>query len=110
LSLPKIRSLWQNVRARAESARPSLNATLSHTAVSAFENGVLTLGVPHRTNAELLRRDLPTLRSALDGVLGRSLEIRIAVENGRSAAPPASEAVGDEPADLVRYAIEKLPS
>jgi DNA polymerase-3 subunit gamma/tau len=109
LSLHKIRSLWQNVRARAESAKRPLKSPLSQTTVHALDGDVLTLAVPHRTSAELLRANLPTLRSALDAVLGRPLEIRIVVENGRLAQVDSETDSDDAPPDLVRYAIETLP-
>jgi hypothetical protein len=110
LSLHKIRSLWRNVRARAESARRTLSAPLSRTTIAAFDGDVLTLSVLDRTNADVLKGSLATLRTALDGVLGRSLEIRIIVDNGRAPLSPAApNGADDETADLVRYAIDTLP-
>ena len=109
LSLHKIRALWPNVRSRAESAKPSLNGALSQTNVAALTADALMLHAPNRTSADILRSNLPALRAALAGVLGRPLEIRINVENGRSGAAPSPAPPDDEPGDLVRYAIERLP-
>jgi DNA polymerase-3 subunit gamma/tau len=108
LSLQKIAALWQNVSTRAASQKSSLRATLTQTRVSALDGDLLTLTVPDRVRAELLRADLAAVRSAINGVLGRPLEIRIVVENGRvtAAAPGAPDT---EPIDLVRYANERLP-
>lgn len=108
LSLQKIRSLWQNVRARAESAKVTLKSALAQTSVHAFDGETVTLAVSHRTNAEILKANMGAVRAAFDGVFGRSLDIRIIVENGRSS-PPAAEQSADEQPDLVRYAIETLP-
>jgi len=107
LSLQKIRSLWQNVRARAASKKVTLSAALAETNVSALQGDVLTLSVPDRTRAEMLKTNLATLASALDGVLGRPLKILIQVENGRTPAA-AADAV-DDSVDLMRYAIDTLP-
>jgi DNA polymerase-3 subunit gamma/tau len=106
LSLHKIRSLWQNVRTRVSAAKVSLSAPLSQATVHALEGDVLTLRVTDKTSAEILKKDIGTLRSALDALLGRPLEIRISVDNGR---PPAADSLQDRESDLMRYAIDRLP-
>jgi hypothetical protein len=50
---------------------------------------------------------MATLRAALDGLLGRPLEVRISVEGGRTGSPPAEPDERDT--DLMRYAIDRLP-
>jgi DNA polymerase-3 subunit gamma/tau len=107
LSLNKVRSLWQNVRTRVEATKMTLRAPLSQTTVHALDGDVLTLRVADRTSAEILKTNTPTLRAALDALLGRSLEIRITVDNGRAA--PAAELVDEHEPDLMRYAIDRLP-
>jgi hypothetical protein len=86
----------------------ALRAQLAHTTVHGYDGNAVTLAVPDRTNADILKANIGALRAAFDGVLGRSLEIRVIVENGRSTSPPA-EQPDDEQPDLVRYAIETLP-
>jgi DNA polymerase-3 subunit gamma/tau len=108
LSLHKIRSLWQNVRTRVAGAKVTLGAPLSQTTVHALDGDVLTLRVPDRTSAELLKTNIATLRAALDALLGRPLDIRISVE-GRPPTVPAAELDGDREPDLMRYAIDRLP-
>jgi hypothetical protein len=109
LSLQKIGALWQNVSTRVASQKGSLKATLTHTRVTALDGDTLTLTVPDKVRGELLKADLAVVRSAINGVLGHPLEIRIVVENGR-AAPAVGAAQPDaEPIDLVRYANERLP-
>jgi DNA polymerase-3 subunit gamma/tau len=107
LSLGKIRSLWQNVRTRVEATKMTLRAPLSQTTVHALDGNILTLRVADRTSAEILKSNIPTLRAALDALLGRSLEIRITVENGRTA--PVAELADEHETDLMRYAIDRLP-
>jgi DNA polymerase-3 subunit gamma/tau len=109
LSLHKIRSLWQNVRTRVAGTKVTLGAPLSQTTVHALDGDVLTLRVPDRTSAEILKTNIATLRAALDALLGRSLDIRISVEGARPAAVPAAELDGDREPDLMRYAIDRLP-
>ncbi|MGD0475650.1 MAG: DNA polymerase III subunit gamma/tau [Candidatus Velthaea sp.] len=107
LSLHKIRSLWQNVSTRVAGTKVTLRAPLSQTTVHALDGDVLTLRVADRTSAELLKANMATLRAALDGLLGRPLEVRISVEGGRTGSPPAEPDERDT--DLMRYAIDRLP-
>ena len=85
----------------------TLRAPLSQTTVHALDGDVLTLRVADRTSAEILKSNTPTLRAALDALLGRSLEIRITVDNGR--AVPAAELADEHEPDLMHYAIDRLP-
>jgi DNA polymerase-3 subunit gamma/tau len=109
LSLQKVRSLWNNVRTRAESEKVSLRAALSRATVASLEGDVLTLRVPDGAAAELLRGNLPTLRKAIDEVLGRSLTLAIGLESSARPSEPAPDHDGDDdPSGLMRYAFEKL--
>jgi DNA polymerase-3 subunit gamma/tau len=108
LSLHKIRSLWPNVRTRVAGVKVALSAPLSQTTVHALDGDVLTLRAADRTSAEILKTNIATLRAALDAVLGRSLEIRINVDNGRAEPPPA-QLDHERETDLMRYAIDRLP-
>jgi hypothetical protein len=103
-----VRSLWSNVRTRAESEKVSLRAVLSRATVAALEGDVLTLRVPDSGAAELLRGNLPTLRKAIDEVLGRSLTISIGVESARASDPAPDHEGDDDPSDLMRYALKKF--
>ncbi len=107
LTLQKVKSLWQSVRTRAEGRKPSLRTALSQTTVGTLDRTGVTLRVPDRNLADILKANLGALRNAIDDVLGRPLEVRIVIDNGRSAedAPEPH----DEPGDLVRYAIDTLP-
>jgi hypothetical protein len=110
-----VRSLWQNVRARAEGQKVPLRTALSQTSVAALDAAGLTLHVPDRTQAEILKTNMPTLLTAIAGAVGQRLAVRIVVDTGRGgelgrAGGPSAEApAADEPKDLVRYAIDTLP-
>jgi DNA polymerase-3 subunit gamma/tau len=116
LSLTKIRSLWQSIRMRAEGEKGSLRAGLSRATVASLDGDVLTLRVPDPPASEVLRRDAATVKKAIADVIGRNLELRIALGAG---APPAETGGGAPPSgiangggedsdDLMRYALEKL--
>jgi DNA polymerase III gamma/tau subunit len=109
LSLQKIGALWPNVSARVAGVKGSLKATLTQTRVTALDGDTLTLTVPDRLRHDLLRADVAAVRSAISGVLGRSLDIRIVIDNGRGAAAAAASESNGDAIDLVRYANERLP-
>jgi DNA polymerase-3 subunit gamma/tau len=109
LSLQKLRTLWQSVRTRAEEAKPSLNAGLGRATLDALEGDTVVLRIPIAPMVELVKRELPTLKKAIADVTGRTLEVRIV--SGASAPPPVEtngDADGEDPDDLMRYALEKL--
>jgi DNA polymerase-3 subunit gamma/tau len=109
LSLQKLRSLWQSIRLRAEAEKSSLRAGLSRATLAGFDNDVLSLHVPDPPAAEVIKRDLATVKKAIVETTGRSIEVRVAVGSG-GAAPAGSASSDDDehPDDLMRYALEKL--
>lgn len=109
LSLQKLRSLWQSIRLRAEAEKGSLRAGLSRATLAGFDNDVLSLHVPDPPAAEVIKRDLATVKKAIVETTGRSVEVRVAVGSG-GAAPAGSASSDDDehPDDLMRYALEKL--
>jgi DNA polymerase-3 subunit gamma/tau len=116
LSLQKLRTLWQNIRTRAESDKSSLRAALSRAHVAALDGATLTLRVPDPVNADILKRETATVKKAIADVTGRVLDVRVAL--GAAAPPPESSAggggtdvtnsAGETGDDLMRYALEKL--
>jgi DNA polymerase-3 subunit gamma/tau len=117
LSLQKLRTLWQNIRTRAESDKSSLRAALSRAHVAALDGATLTLRVPDPVNADILKRETATVKKAIADVTGRVLDVRVAL--GAAATPPESgtgaagtgvaNGEGERPGDdLMRYALEKL--
>ena len=109
LSLQKLRSLWQSIRLRAEAEKGSLRAGLSRATLAGFDNGVLSLHVPDPPAAEVIKRDLATVKKAIAETTGCSVEVRVAVGSGAALAPSSASSDDDEhPDDLMRYALEKL--
>jgi hypothetical protein len=79
---------------------------------------VITLRMPDPTGGETLKRSLDTLRKAVDGVIGRPVEVRVVV-GGAPPAPAAAGAASDpdagaevppteHPDDVARYAFDRL--
>ncbi|MFN2460929.1 MAG: DNA polymerase III subunit gamma/tau [Candidatus Velthaea sp.] len=108
LTLQKIRSLWQNVRTRAESEKPSIRAGMSRATVEAFDGKAVTLRAPDPPVANMLKTNVETIRRALDGIVGRRLEVHVVVDNGRAPEPQAAADEDEHPGDLMRYALKKL--
>jgi DNA polymerase-3 subunit gamma/tau len=109
LSLAKLRTLWQSIRLRAEGEKTSLRAALSRATVEGLADATLTLRVPDPVNADVLKRDVATVREAIAAVTGQSLQVRVVV--GAGEPPPengVAEEDGEDGDDLMRYALEKL--
>ena len=104
-----MRSLWQNVRARAESEKASIAAQLGRATIAGVEGDTIVLQMPDAINAEGLKRSLDVLRRAVEAVVGRPLELRVTVAAGAPPEPPpARDEPADDPEDLQRYALERL--
>jgi DNA polymerase-3 subunit gamma/tau len=110
LTPAKVRSLWSNVRARAESEKPSLAASLGRATIDAVTDDSITLRTPDQISGQTLKASLETLKHAVDAVLGRPIDLRVIV----GAAPAASESAPDaempeeHPDDVARYAFDRL--
>jgi DNA polymerase-3 subunit gamma/tau len=109
LSLQKLKSLWQSIRLRAEGEKPSLRAHLPRVMPISLQGTTLTLRVPDPPAADVLKRDLATVKKAIAEVTGHAIELRLAVG---AAVPPPETGVGaddgEDQDDLMRYALEKL--
>ena len=110
LTLAKVRSLWSNVRARAESEKPSIAASLGRVTVDAAGDDAIVLRMPDQLAAEGIKRNLDTLKRAVDGVIGRPVEIRLTVGAGAAASDPGpgDEPPAEHPDDVARYAFDRL--
>jgi DNA polymerase-3 subunit gamma/tau len=114
LTLAKVRSLWSNVRTRAESTKPSIAAQLGRATVDAVTDDAITLRMPDPTTGEMLKRNIEALRSAVNDVFGRPIEVRVVIGNA-SIGPVASDpddddesAPAEHPDDVARYAFDRL--
>ena len=93
------------VKELRELSKEELQARASELKQTLFElKNKASTGVLDST-AELLKTSAATIRKAVADVLGRPLDIRIAVESRATEPPPAG---GDDPEDLMRYALDKL--
>jgi DNA polymerase-3 subunit gamma/tau len=112
LTPAKVRSLWSNVRSRAESEKPSLAMALGRATIDGVVDDAITLRTPDPISGETLKRSLDTLKRAIDAVIGRPIELRVIV--GAAPAPAASESAPDDetpqehPDDVARYAFDRL--
>jgi DNA polymerase III subunit gamma/tau len=114
LSLQKLRTRWSSIRQRAEEVKPSLNAPLSRATVESLDGDMVSLRIPVPPMADIVRRDLATLKKAIADVTGRALDVRVVT--GAGAPPPESvshDDGGEAPVDeggLLDYALKKLPA
>jgi DNA polymerase-3 subunit gamma/tau len=112
LSLQKLRTLWQQIRTRAEEVKPSLNAPLSRATVEGLERDTIVLRIPVPPMAEVVKRELPALKRAIAAVTGRTLDVRVV--SGATAPLPqtgvAQDGGEEPPDDLMRYALDTLPT
>jgi DNA polymerase-3 subunit gamma/tau len=108
LTVAKVRSLWSNVRARAESEKPSIAASLGRATIDAVTDDAIALRMPDTLAAEGLKRSLDTLRRAVDGVIGRPIELRLIVGAVAAAGGPAADESSEHPDEVARYAFDRL--
>jgi DNA polymerase-3 subunit gamma/tau len=112
LTPAKVRSLWSNVRARAESEKPSLAMALGRATIDGVTGDAIALRTPDPISGETLKRNLETLKRAVEAVVGRPVDLRVIV--GAAPAPAASESAADDeplpehPDDVARYAFDRL--
>jgi DNA polymerase-3 subunit gamma/tau len=120
-TLQQIRSLWDQIRLRAEERQKPLRGPLSRATVDALDGDVLTIGVVDAMQEGLLRGKTAVLEGALADVLRVPLRVTFSSGGGRGSrtsahrtAPRDSEA-GDANAradegedDLLAYARKKL--
>ena len=135
-TLQQVRSLWEQIRLRAQERSKPLAGPLSRATVDELDGGALTITLPDEINASMLRDKLGILETAAGDVLRTPLRIllrtrtvaarpapRAAATSGHRAAPAASNATvpnaAADPAaksapapggeiDLLAYAREKL--
>jgi DNA polymerase-3 subunit gamma/tau len=111
LTLTKLRSLWSSVRARAESEKPPIAASLGRATIDAVTDDGIVLRMPDPLTADALRRSLDVLQRAIGGVVGRPVPVRIVVGGGMPAAsesPAGAETPVDHPDDVAQYAFDRL--
>lgn len=119
LTLQRVRSLWQNIRTRAEGERPPLRAPLSRVTVEALDGGTLTVRSADASMESYIRDHAAIVERAIADVLGVQLRLRVRVDHQqpRSAhraapQPDGARAESDEAGagelDLLDYAIRRI--
>jgi DNA polymerase-3 subunit gamma/tau len=110
LTLAKVRSLWANVRSRAESEKASIAASLGRATIDAVSEDGIVLRMPDQLGADTLKRSIDTLKRAVDGVIGRPVELRLIVGAASAASDPSpgAEPPPEHPDDVARYAFDRL--
>jgi DNA polymerase-3 subunit gamma/tau len=110
LTLAKVRSLWSSVRTRAEGERPSLAMALGRVTIDAVTDDSISLRTPDPISGEALKKNLDTLKSAVDAVIGRPIDLRVVVGAGAPASEsaPDAEMPQEHPDDVARYAFDRL--
>jgi DNA polymerase-3 subunit gamma/tau len=115
MTLQKLRTRWSSIRQRAEEVKPSLNAPLSRATVESLDGDTIALRIPIPPMADIVKRDLATLKKAIADVTGRALDVRVVT----GASAPVQElvvtrddtgAAEDDEGGLLDYALKKLPA
>jgi DNA polymerase-3 subunit gamma/tau len=109
LTLAKVRSLWSNVRTRAEGEKPPIAASLGRATVDSVGDDAIVLRLPDPLTADALRRSIDVLERAIAGVLGRAVRVRVIVGTATASESTAdAEAASDHPDDVAKYAFDRL--
>jgi len=116
-TVQQVRSLWDQIRLRAEERYKPLKGLLSRATVDAVEGGSLVIGVGDAVQEGLARDRALVIEEAVADVLRTRLRIVVRLRGAGSrapsanapAAPPAASAVGPGgEIDLLAYARNKL--
>jgi hypothetical protein len=87
-------------------------ATLSRATIEAVTDDLITLRMPDPTGGEALKRSLDTLKKAVEGVIGRPIDVRVVVGGAAPLAAsdpaPDGEFPEEHPDDVARYAFDRL--
>jgi len=109
LTFSSFRGRWDMIRRRAEEQKKSLSAGLSRTVIESLADDTVVLRLPTPIMADIVKRDLATLKAAIHEVTGAPLDVRIVTGAALGAPVLTPSAADDEPHDLARYAEETLP-
>ncbi len=120
-TLQQIRSLWDQIRLRAEERLKPLRGPLSRATAEALDEGVLTIGIVDSVQESYLKSKSAVLESALAEVLRVPLRVTFSSSGGRGSRSSAhrttrrgSEGADASPGrdegedDLLAYARKKL--
>jgi DNA polymerase-3 subunit gamma/tau len=119
-TLQQVRSLWDQIRLRADERHKPLKGPLARATVDAVDGESLTIGVLDDLQEDILRGKLSVIEDAVADAVGRRLRIVIRARTPATSAhraPPSqpqaapADASASDPSgevDLLAYARKKL--
>jgi len=122
VTLQRVRSLWDQIRLRAEEQYKPMRGPLSRATVDALEGDRVIVGLVDSLNEGIVRARLPVLEAALADALGTPLRVSLKVVGpaerspvrsahrstpGEASVAQSADDSGGE-ADLLAYARRKL--
>ena len=123
ITIQKLRAAWTTIRGRVESERPPLRAPLSGAMLDAIDGNAAVLKLRTKFDADILKDHVKLIESAIAGVLGSDLKVRLESGAARHAEESGAPSSGhseerearlegppdDETADeLFGYANERI--
>jgi DNA polymerase III subunit gamma/tau len=122
VTLQRVRSLWDQIRLRAEEQYKPMRGPLSRATVDALEGDRVIVGLVDSLNEGIVRARLPVLEAALADALGTPLRVSLKVVGPAERSParsahrstPSEASVAQSAddsggeADLLAYARRKL--
>ena len=103
VTLQRLEHHWPAIVDRVRERKPSLSGHLSRARLVDFDGKTLTIAVPDETTLRMLSGALSLVGQTLADTTGASLSIKTIV-----ADSPSERNDGDDPADLLGYAVKKL--
>lgn len=90
LTVLRVRSLWEQIRRRAEEEYKPMRGALSRATVDAVEGNAVTIGFPDRTTVDtIVRPKVAVIERALSEVLGTPIRV-ILNSGGQGGGTPGS--------------------
>jgi len=121
-NVQQVRSLWDQIRLRAEERYKPLRAPLSQATVDALDGDALTIGVVDKLQEGILRERTAIVEAAVADVLRAPLRVVVKTRSGAEpsrtratsatsahrASPDASAGAPEGEVDLLAYARKKI--
>ena len=85
-TLQQVRSLWDQIRLRAEEAYKPMRGPLARATVDGVGGGALTIGIPDSIQEAIVREKLELLENAVEGVL--RVRLRVVLRSRLTAGAP----------------------
>ncbi len=99
VTLQQVRSLWEQIRLRAEEKHKPMRALLSRATVDAIDGNALVIGVADPIQEGLMRDKISVLEDAVSAVTSSSLRVIVKSRAAPAKTPPRPAVPRDEPSD-----------